>query len=96
MAVALSSFFDADQSSVACARRGDLSTTEEQAFLDSEEVKPWAHKEQVQLFDLAEEARDVSSTEVRKAVKAGRWEDVERLVPLSGVRAVLRRERMYQ
>lgn len=50
----------------------------------------------MELFDLGDDARGVSSTEVRKAVKEGRWEEVERLVPVEGVREVLKREGMYQ
>ncbi|ORY61179.1 hypothetical protein BCR35DRAFT_283473 [Leucosporidium creatinivorum] len=94
ISVALSSFFDTDSSSISCARRGDLSLAEEQAFLESEEVKPWVQK--VELFDLGDEAKGVSSTEVRKAVKKGSWEEVERLVPVEGVREVLKRKGMYK
>lgn len=94
MSAALASFVEADRSSIACARRGDLSPAEEQAFLESEDVKPWADK--VELFDLGNEAKGVSSTEVRQAVKEGRWEAVERLVPFAGVRELLKREGMYQ
>lgn len=91
---AMNSFFDQDGSSIACARRGDISAEEEAAFLDSPEVKPW--RQHVEMFDLdGGRVKEVSSTAIRAAVKEGRTDDVERMVPVKGVRDVVERERLY-
>ncbi|GAA5885022.1 hypothetical protein JCM6882_007195 [Rhodosporidiobolus microsporus] len=84
-----------DGSFLSCARRGDVSPEEEHAFLESPEVKPWA--QQVELFDLEDEhVRSISSTEIRRAVKDERWDDVRRDVPFEGVVEVLQREGLYR
>ncbi|BGP19034.1 hypothetical protein JCM10213_009256 [Rhodosporidiobolus nylandii] len=90
----MNAFLRDDGSSLSCARRGEVTAEEESAFLRSPEVRPWADK--VELYDLEDEnVRDISSTEVRKAVKEGRWEDVRRDVPFERVIEVLQRERLY-
>ncbi|GAA5828985.1 hypothetical protein JCM11251_004088 [Rhodosporidiobolus azoricus] len=83
-----------DGSFLSCARRGDISPENERAFLDSPEVKPW--RNQVELFDLDETVRAISSTEIRQAVKEHRWEDVRRDVPFEGVLEILQREGLYE
>lgn len=89
----MTSLFVEDKSTLVCARRGDVSPAEEVAFLDSPEVKPW--RENVEMFDLEEKLHAISSTEVRKAAKEGRWEDVRRDVPFEGVVEILKRDEKH-
>ncbi|BGP22249.1 hypothetical protein JCM10295v2_001128 [Rhodotorula toruloides] len=90
------SMFNHDDSSLACARRGDVSRDEEGAFLASDEVREWVERGMVQIFDVEERLRTISSTEVRRAVREERWEDVRRDVPVEGIIDVIRRERLYK
>ncbi|GAA5857304.1 hypothetical protein JCM8547_002209 [Rhodosporidiobolus lusitaniae] len=84
-------FLEEDGSSLVCARRGDISREQERGFLESDNVRPW--REKVEMFDLEDEKlKGMSSTEVRKAVKEGWWDDVRRYVPFEGVVEVLRQE----
>ncbi|BGO97149.1 hypothetical protein NBRC10513v2_001069 [Rhodotorula toruloides] len=92
----MSAFLDRDDSSLACARRGDVGHDEEDAFLASDEVKEWVKRGTVEMFDIEERFRTISSTEVRRAVKEERWDDVRRAVPVEGIIDVIRREGLYQ
>ncbi|GAA6012613.1 hypothetical protein JCM10207_009057 [Rhodosporidiobolus poonsookiae] len=95
LTTSMNAFLRDDGSSVSCARRGDVSPEEEHAFLESDEVKPWGS--QVRLFDLeAEAVKGISSTEIRRAVKEQRWQDVRRDVPFEGVVEIVRREGLYR
>ncbi|KAK4704393.1 nicotinamide-nucleotide adenylyltransferase, partial [Phenoliferia sp. Uapishka_3] len=69
MKSALSTFFIKDGSRLACARRGDVSLEEEERFLAKEGVKEW--RRHVKMFDVGQEVRGLSSTEVRKRVARG-------------------------
>ena len=91
LSTALSSFFTTDHSSIACARRGDISRAEEEAFLNRDDVRPW--RSRIEMFDLPEEVAGISSTGVRKCVKEG--EEWERLV-LKGAREIIRRDGLYR
>jgi nicotinamide-nucleotide adenylyltransferase len=86
----MTSLFATDGPTLTCARRGDVSPAEEKAFFESDEVKQWADK--VEMYDLDERLQVISSTEIRKAAKEGRWEDVRRDVPFEGVVELLKRE----
>ncbi|KAJ8296449.1 Nicotinamide mononucleotide adenylyltransferase [Rhodotorula toruloides] len=92
----MSAFLDRDDSSLACARRGDIPSEEEDAFLNSDEVKEWVKRGKVEMFDIEERFRTISSTEVRRAVKEERWEDVRRDVPIEGIIDVIKREGLYK
>lgn len=92
----MSAFLDRDDSSLACARRGDVAREEEDAFLASDEVKEWVQRGKVEMFDIEERCRTISSTEVRRAVKDERWDDVRRDVPVEGVINVIKREGLYK
>lgn len=97
MSSALETFFVANRSRVLCARRGDIDTAEEQAFLESEEVKLWVEKGLVECFDIdEEELRGISSTKVREAVRSGSWEEVEKMIGVQEVVEVIRRETLYK
>ncbi|BGP37369.1 hypothetical protein JCM10449v2_001275 [Rhodotorula kratochvilovae] len=96
LASSMASLLGTDDSSLVCARRGGVSPEEEVDFLASEEVKKWVELGKVEMFDLPEAARDVSSTRVRQAVKEGRWVDVERDVPFERVIEIVRREGLYR
>ncbi|GAA5844844.1 hypothetical protein JCM9279_000015 [Rhodotorula babjevae] len=85
-----------DDSSLVCARRGDVSHEDEADFLASDEVRKWAQQGKVDVFDLPNEAQDVSSTRVRQAVQDGRWDDVARDVPFEEVVEVIKREGLYR
>lgn len=70
------------------------SRDEEERFLSSADVAPW--RAYVEMVDLAEgRVMDVSSTKVREAVKAGDWDRVNEMVPVSGVRDIIKREKLY-
>ncbi|KPV76880.1 uncharacterized protein RHOBADRAFT_51865 [Rhodotorula graminis WP1] len=85
-----------DDSSLVCARRGDVSPQDEADFLASDEVRKWAQQGKVEVFDLPGEAQGVSSTRVRQAVQEGRWDDVARDVPFEAVVGIIRREALYR
>lgn len=92
----MTSLLETSDSSLVCARRGDVSKEDEADFLASDEVKKWVDKGKVALFDLPEEARQVSSTRVRQAVKEERWDDVKRDVPFDAVVNIIQREGLYR
>ncbi|GAA5973253.1 hypothetical protein JCM11641_003036 [Rhodosporidiobolus odoratus] len=94
LAESMDALLRADDSVLSCARRGDVSKDEERDFLDSAEVKPWANK--IELFDLDEKVRGVSSTAIRQAVQEERWDEVKRDVPFPGVLGILLREGLYK
>lgn len=91
LSAALSSFFTTDHSSIACARRGDVSRAEEEAFLNREDVKPW--RSRIEMYDLPEAVAGISSTGVRKCVKeGGEWEEMV----LEGVEEIVKRDGLYR
>ncbi|KAM0751587.1 Nucleotidylyl transferase [Meredithblackwellia eburnea MCA 4105] len=90
----MSTFFNVDNSRVACARRGDISQEDEEAFLSNPDVCLW--KEKVDLFDLGDEAlKGVSSTKIRAAVLGGDQASLEGLV-LPGVAEVIEQRGFYK
>ncbi|GAA6047705.1 hypothetical protein JCM3770_001732 [Rhodotorula araucariae] len=96
LASSMQSLLGTDDSSLVCARRGDVSPEDEAEFLASEEVQKWVEQGKVEMFDLPQAAREVSSTRVRQAVKEGRWQDVQRDVPFERVVEIMRREGLYR
>lgn len=92
MHAALSTFFVDDGSTLACARRGDISPEAEDHFLNREGVREW--RDRVVMFDVPEDVRGVSSTMVRSAVAEGG----ERLdgVLLESVRRIVKERGFYQ
>ncbi|SCV72402.1 BQ2448_3939 [Microbotryum intermedium] len=87
-------FFETDRSSIVCARRGDVSSTEEEEFLSSPNVHKY--RERITMCDVDDQALNVSSTDVRNAVKEGRWRDVQKWINVEGVREVIKKERLYE
>ncbi|KAK4052106.1 hypothetical protein OIV83_002400 [Microbotryomycetes sp. JL201] len=88
-------FFNRDGSFLACARRGDVSEQQELEFLASDHVRPW--RDRIVLFELAaQDAKDVSSTRIRQAVKQGQKRELEQLVPVEQVRRIIDREGLYR
>lgn len=92
----MQSLLGTDDSALVCARRGDVSPQDEADFLASDEVRVWAQQGKVEVFDLPDEAQDVSSTRVRQAVQDGRWDDVARDVPFDEVVEIIKREGLYR
>ncbi|GAA5998097.1 nicotinamide-nucleotide adenylyltransferase [Rhodotorula paludigena] len=96
LASSMHDLFGTDDSSVTCARRGDISRSEESEFLAGPEVQKWARQGKVELFDLPDEARAISSTAIRAAVQEDRWDDVARSIPVKGIVDIVRRDRLYR
>ncbi|SGY69890.1 BQ5605_C004g03075 [Microbotryum silenes-dioicae] len=90
----MTSFFDIDRSSIVCARRGDVSPIEEEEFLSSPNVHKY--RERITMCDVDDQALNVSSTDVRKALKEGRRGDVDKWINVQGVREVIKKERLYE
>lgn len=96
LASSMHDLFGTDDSSVTCARRGDISRAEESEFLTGPEVQKWAKQGKVELFDLPDEARAISSTAIRAAVQEGRWDDVASSIPVKGIVDIVRRDGLYR
>lgn len=99
---AMQAFFETDHSTIVGARRGASDQNddnkkegdEEERFLASPEVAPY--RNYVEMIDLDQgRVMGVSSTSVREAVKAGQWDRVSELVPMPGVREIIKREKLY-
>jgi len=91
----MTTFFSTNRSSILCARRGNLSASEESDFLSSPEVDKWIKRDKLEVFDLDPEVQGISSTEIRKAVKEGDWEKLEKMVPFPGVVEIIKKEKLY-
>ncbi|GAA5990693.1 hypothetical protein JCM10908_003193 [Rhodotorula pacifica] len=90
-------FLSHDDSRIACARRGDISKEEQDAFLASDEVREWAQRGKIDLFDIPDpQVQGISSTAVRAAASEGRWEDVSKSVPVPEVVEIMRSRQLYQ
>jgi len=92
----MTTFFSTNRSSILCARRGNLSSSEETKFLSDPEVDKWIQQGKLEVFDLDPEVQGISSTEIRKAVKEGDWEKLERMVPFPGVVEIIKSEKLYK
>lgn len=99
---ALETFFTINGSSIACARRGDVSTAQEAEFLSRQIVERWVAEDKVQMFSLGQGLAEISSTKVRKLV--GEWDGIDeqdlrqRLEPwvVSQVVDVILRDGLYR
>lgn len=97
----METFLSTNRSSLLCARRGIESTSsspsrEEKEFLSRPEVAKWIKEGKLEMFDLDEKVRGISSTEIRKAVKAGDWDKVREMVPYPRVIDIIKKEGLYQ
>ncbi|GAA5930683.1 hypothetical protein JCM1841_004736 [Sporobolomyces salmonicolor] len=96
LAASMTAFLTDNRSWLACARRGDISPEEEQAYLATPEVESWVKQGKVELFDLDENIQRISSTAIRRAAAEGRWNAVERDVPFPRVVEIIKREALYR
>ena len=86
-----------DDSRIACARRGDVSPADERAFLTSDEVREWAERGKIDMFDIPDtQVQGISSTAIRAAAGEGRWDDVTRSVPIPEVVEIMRSKQLYR
>ncbi|KAG0665372.1 hypothetical protein C6P46_006819 [Rhodotorula mucilaginosa] len=86
-----------DDSRIACARRGDVSPADERAFLTSDEVREWAERGKIDMFDIPDaRVQGISSTAIRAAASEGRWDVVSESVPIPEVVDIMRSKQLYR
>lgn len=96
----MKTFFVENQSSILCARRGDVDLAEEKEFLAREGVREWIGNGRVEMIDLGEDERMISSTLIRKVVSEAKG-DEERMrknlkgLVVDGVADVIIKEGLY-
>lgn len=100
LSTSMETFLSTNRSSLLCARRGTVSTSsspshEEEEFLSRPQVDKWVKEGKLEMFDLDEKVRGISSTEIRKAVKAGDWDKVREMVAYPRVVDVIKEEGLY-
>lgn len=71
---------------------------EERNFMSSREVERWVRSGHLTLVNLERgpNVEEISSTEVRNAVKRDDWNRVEEMVPFPSVVEIMKRERLYR
>lgn len=98
LASSMRHFLESNRSALVCARRGTRTAQQvedEAAFASTPEVAKWLERGKLTIVDLDESVREISSTRVREAVRAGEWDKVNEMVPFPSVVDVIKKERLY-